>query len=235
MKTDEDYRLILKDIRFYGRQLKNIVMVGLPSGVQNAVVSVSNVFVQSSINSFGTLAMAGCGAYMKVDGFVLLPALSFSMAMTTFTGQNMGAGNHERVKKGLFVGACMSMGTVLAIVLILQVVAQYVLTIFSSDPEVVAVGIQMMKTLSWGYVLVTLSHTLAGVLRGVGLTKVPMIVMICCWCLLRMAWISFVGKPMDSLQMVLMGYPVSWICSTVILLIYIKKVDWLHYYEKHLK
>ena len=91
--TNEDYRLILKDVRFYGRQLNNIVSVGLPSGVQNAVVSLSNVFVQSSINSFGTLAMAGCGAYMKVDGFVLLPAMSFSMAMTTFTGQNMGAGN----------------------------------------------------------------------------------------------------------------------------------------------
>ena len=233
--TNEDYRLILKDVRFYGRQLNNIVSVGLPSGVQNAVVSLSNVFVQSSINSFGTLAMAGCGAYMKVDGFVLLPAMSFSMAMTTFTGQNMGAGNYERVKKGIKTGACMSMGTVAVIVLLLQIAAEPILSIFSMDPEVVAIGIQMMHVMSMGYVLVAFSHAMAGALRGAGLTKVPMVVMIGCWCVLRILWINYVGKPMERLDVVLMGYPVTWMCSTVIMLIYIAKVDWIHYYEKHLK
>ena len=233
--TNEDYRLILKDVRFYGRQLNNIVSVGLPSGVQNAVVSLSNVFVQSSINSFGTLAMAGCGAYMKVDGFVLLPVMSFSMAMTTFTGQNMGAGNYDRVKKGIKTGAFMSMGTVVVIVLLLQVAAEPILSIFSTDPEVVAIGIQMMHVMSMGYVIVALSHALAGALRGAGLTKVPMVVMIGCWCVLRILWIKYVGKPMERLDVVLMGYPVTWMCSTVIMLIYIAKVDWIHYYEKHLK
>lgn len=233
--THEDYKLIPKDIRFYGRQLKNIISVGLPSGIQNAVVSFSNVFVQSSINSFGTLAMAGCGAYMKVDGFVLLPVMSFSMAMTTFTGQNMGAGNYERVKKGIKTGSCMSMGTVIVIVLLLQVAAEPILSIFSTDSEVVAIGIQMMHVLSMGYILVALSHALAGALRGAGLTKVPMVVMIGCWCVLRILWIKYVGKPMERLDVVLMGYPVTWLCSAVIMLIYIAKVDWIHYYEKHLK
>lgn len=235
VKTNEDYQLIIRDIRFYGRQLKNIVAVGLPSGIQNAVVSISNVFVQTSINSFGTIAMAGCGAYMKVDGFVLLPAMSFSMAMTTFTGQNMGAGNYDRVKKGIKVGVCMSLGTVLAIVLILQVAAEPILNVFSTEPEVVAVGIQMMHVMSVGYLLVALSHAIAGVLRGAGLTKVSMFVMVGCWCVLRMLWINYVGKPMNSLEVVLMGYPVSWTCSTVLLILYMWKVDWIHYYEKHLK
>lgn len=233
--TDADYRLILKDIRIYGRQMKNVVRLGLPSGVQNAVVSISNVFVQSSINAFGTIAMAGCGAYMKIDGFVILPALSFSMAVTTFTGQNMGAANYDRVKKGLKVGSAMSLGAILMIVIILQFITRPLLYLFTSEAEVVAVGIQMMQVESFGYLLVALTHTIAGALRGVGLTKVPMFVMIGCWCVLRMLWIIYVGRPTGNLQVVLAGYPITWLCSAVMMLIYIKKVDWIHYYEKHLK
>ena len=129
----------------------------------------------------------------------------------------------------------MSMGIVIVIVLLLQVAAEPILSIFSTDPEVVAIGIQMMHVLSMGYILVALSHALAGALRGAGLTKVPMVVMIGCWCVLRILWIKYVGKPMERLDVVLMGYPVTWLCSAVIMLIYIAKVDWIHYYEKHLK
>ena len=233
--TDEPYKVNIKDVRFYGRQLKNIVQVGLPSGVQNAVVSVSNVVVQSSINAFGTIAMAGCGAYMKIDGFVVLPAMSFSMALTTFTGQNMGAGDHERVKKGLFAGTGMSVAMILLIVLALQFVTEPLLHIFTSDPEVIEVGLTMMRVESMGYVLVAISHALAGVLRGVGLTKIPMFVMVGCWCGLRMLWIMTVARPAGSLKLVIAGYPITWLASMIILLIYIWRVDWLHYYEKKLK
>lgn len=232
--TDQPYKVNIRDIRFYGRQLKNVVRVGLPSGIQNSVVSVSNVVVQSSINAFGTVAMAGCGAYMKIDGFIVLPALSFSMAITTFTGQNMGAGNHDRVRRGMKAGTVMSLGTILVIVIILQFVARPLLEIFSQDEEVVAVGLQMMRVESMGYLLVAFSHMMAGVLRGVGLTKVPMFVMIGCWCVLRMVWIALVARPAGSLTLVLWGYPLTWLASAVIMFIYIWKVDWIHYYEKHL-
>ena len=235
MKTTDSYKLILKDIRFYKRQLRNIVQVGLPSGIQNSVVSLSNVVVQSSINAFGTAAVAGCGAYMKIDGFVLLPAMSFSMALTTFVGQNIGAGKHDRVKQGLKVGTLMSLGTSLAIILILQFATRPLLNIFSSDPEVVDIGMMMMHVLSVGYLMVAASHALAGVLRGAGLTKVPMFVMIGCWCVLRMAWILLIARPLGSLQLVLAGYPITWAASMILIIIYLKKADWIGYYERSLK
>lgn len=235
MKTTESYKVILKDIRFYKRQLKNIVQVGLPSGIQNSVVSLSNVVVQSSINSFGTIAVAGCGAYMKIDGFVLLPAMSFSMALTTFVGQNIGAGRHDRVRQGLKVGTLMSLGTSLIIILILQFATRPLLSIFSSDPEVVGVGMMMMHVVSTGYLMVAASHALAGVLRGAGLTKVPMFVMIGCWCILRMTWILAVARPLGSLKLVLAGYPITWAASMILILIYLKKADWINYYERSLK
>ena len=99
MRTKEEYQVKLKHIRFHKHMLYEIVRLGLPSGLQNAIVSFSNVIVQSNINAFGSLAMAGCGSYTKIDGFAILPVMSYSMALTTFTGQNMGAKKYDRVKQ----------------------------------------------------------------------------------------------------------------------------------------
>lgn len=109
------------------------------------------------------------------------------------------------------------------------------LRIFTDDPEVIQYGIQAMRTLSLGYVLLAYSQVTAGVLRGAGLTSVPMVVMILCWCGIRMLWVSLVGVRLDSLNLVLGGYPVSWLFSSLILAVYIRKVDWIHYSEKHMR
>ena len=109
MRADGPYRLVPKRIRFELPMLKQITAQGIPSGVQNSIIAIANVVVQSNINTFGSDAMAGCGSYAKVEGFVFLPITSFAMALTTFTGQNLGAGQYDRAKRGARVGFTCSM------------------------------------------------------------------------------------------------------------------------------
>ena len=133
MRTKEEYQVKLKHIRFHKHMLYEIVRLGLPSGLQNAIVSFSNVIVQSNINAFGSLAMAGCGSYTKIDGFAILPVMSYSMALTTFTGQNMGAKKYDRVKQGAKTGILMSVLTIVCISALLLMLGPNVLAISDSD------------------------------------------------------------------------------------------------------
>lgn len=235
MRTEEAYKVTLREIRFHWDKLRAIVRIGLPSGIQGAIVSFSNVLVQSNINFFGETVMAGCSAYIKIDGFVILPVMSMSMTLTTFVGQNIGALEHERVKKGTRIGVAMGVGITLALTLLLQVGGVWLLRIFSDDEAVIGYGLEMMRVLSIGYCLLAVSHCLAGAVRGVGLTKAPMVIMVLCWCAARVAWIMLIGRPLESLPLVLAGYPVTWAMSAVLFLAYIWRVDWIHYYERTLR
>lgn len=227
IKSKQEYRVVVKHIRFDYLMLKEIIRVGLPSGLQNAIVSFSNVIVQSNINAFGPMAMAGCGSYSKIDGFAILPVMSFSMALTTFVGQNMGAKRYDRVKAGAKIGTLLSCGITFSIGSLLMLFAPQVLQIFSEEPEVIGYGTLMMRTVVPGYLFLAISHALAGVIRGAGLTKVPMIVMVCCWCFLRMGWI-FVAMPIFyDIQIVFLGYPITWIASAICMLIYYRKANWM--------
>jgi len=227
MRTDQMYKLELKKVRFHMDILKRIIKIGLPSALQNAIVSFSNVVVQANINSFGKEAMAGAGSYMKVDGFALMPVMSFSMALTTFVGQNIGAKEFERVKKGTKIGVLMSCTTILIISMILLVFAPQVMSIFSSNPNVIAVGKTMMYSVVPGYLFVAISHALAGVLRGAGLTKIPMYVMVVCWCVCRVIWITVTVKLFNDIRFVFLGWPVTWVLSATVLIIYYKRSNWL--------
>lgn len=234
MRTDEEYKVILRDIRIHPKEMAAVIRVGLPSGIQNAIIGFSNVLVQSNINAFGETAVAGCSAYIKLDGFVILPVMSISMTLTTFIGQNIGARKYDRVKKGFRTGVGMGVGITLALTLMLQVVGRFLLGIFSTDSEVIAYGLQMMHIMSMGYVLLAATHCAAGMLRGVGLTQVPMFIMVGCWCVARVSWITLLGRRLHSLPLVLSGYPVTWALSAVILGIYLWRVDWIGYYEKRM-
>ena len=227
MCTNEIYKLELKKVRFHIDTLKRIIKIGLPSALQNAIVSFSNVVVQANINSFGKEAMAGAGSYMKVDGFALMPVMSFSMALTTFVGQNVGAKEYERVRKGTKIGVLMSCSTILVISMILLVFAPQVMSIFSSNPNVIAVGKTMMYSVVPGYLFVAISHALAGVLRGAGLTKIPMYVMVMCWCVCRVIWITVTVKLFNDIRFVFLGWPVTWVLSATVLIIYYKRSNWL--------
>lgn len=227
VKTKMEYRVYPSRIRFDLIILKDIIRIGLPSGIQNAIVSFSNVIVQSNINSFGAMAMAGCGSYSKIDGFAILPVMSFSMALTTFVGQNMGAQRYDRVKQGAKIGMAMSCCITFTLGLLLFIFAPQILQIFSHEAEVIRYGTLMMRTVVPGYLFLAVSHALAGVIRGAGLTKIPMIVMVCCWCFLRMAWI-FIAMPIFSdIQVVFWGYPITWFASAICMYTYYRKADWM--------
>lgn len=231
VKTKQEYKVTLRKIKIHKQTLMDIIRLGLPSGLQNAIVSFSNVIVQTNINAFGSLAMAGCGSYTKIDGFVILPAMSFAMALTTFTGQNMGAQKYERVKKGGKTGCIMSCITTISISAILLIFGPQVLEIFSSDPVVIDYGLYMMHVLVPGYVFLALSHAFAGIVRGAGITTIPMIVMVTCWCGIRMAWILTSVPLFHDIGFVFAGWPVSWVISSLWLFIYYRRGKWLKKYE----
>ena len=231
MRTKEEYQVKLKHIRFHKHMLYEIVRLGLPSGMQNAIVSFSNVIVQSNINAFGSLAMAGCGSYTKIDGFAILPVMSYSMALTTFTGQNMGAKKYDRVKQGAKTGILMSVITIVCISALLLMLGPNVLAIFSSDPTVINYGLYMLHVLAPGYIFLAISHAFNGIIRGAGITTVPMIVMVTCWCGLRMAWILTSVPLFHDIGVVFMGWPLTWIASALWLFLYYRKGKWMTRYD----
>ena len=177
--------------------------------------------------------MAGCGSYTKIDGFAILPVMSYSMALTTFTGQNIGAQKYDRVKKGAKTGMIMSILTTICITILLLLLGPNVLAIFSQDQRVIEYGLYMMHVLAPGYIFLAISHALSGIIRGAGVTTIPMVVMVCCWCGLRMAWILISVPLFHDIGVVFLGWPITWIASALWLFLYYKKGNWLKKYEQN--
>lgn len=227
-RTQAIYRVTLREIRFTRKYLRQIIAIGLPGGLQNAIVSASNVVVQSNINSFGDIAMAGCAAYNKIDGFALLPANSFSLSLSTFVSQNIGAKKYERARKGAAFGLVATMVVAEAIGAVIYLFAPQLISIFNDDPEIIRYGVLMARNIVFAYCLVAYSNGVAGVLRGAGLSRVPMFVMVGCWCVLRVIWIQIMVPVTGDIRSVFWAYPITWLCSALILTVYFLKADWLH-------
>lgn len=227
MKVEKAYCLVVRDIRFDWESLRNIIRFGLPSGVQNSVIALANLVVQSNINSFGREAMAGCGAYSKLEGFAFLPVTCFTMALSTFVGQNLGAGKHDRVKKGVAFGitCCMLMAEFVG--LVFYFFAPGLIGFFNDAPAVVEYGSRHMRTICLFYCLLAFSHCIAAVLRGAGRASVPMVTMLVCWCLIRVTYITVAVQVVNRLTTVSWAYPITWICSSIVFLTYFIKVDWI--------
>ena len=230
MRVQGDHRLYLHKLRLHGDVLLQVAKIGLPGGMQNAAISFSNLMMQSSINSFGAVAMAGCGSYTKIDGFAILPLMSFSMALTTFTGQNIGAGKIDRVRRAAKTGTLLTLTSTFCISAFLLLFAEQVISIFNSEPEVVYYGVAMMRVLVPGYFFLGITHTLTGIVRGAGATTGPMIIMIFCWCFLRMAWVLGSLAAAHIIQFVFLGYTLTWGISSLLMFFYYKKGDWLRRY-----
>ena len=233
MREDTVYRVDWRAIRIDKRFLRQILAIGLPSGIQNAVVSLSNVVVQSNINSFGDIAMAGCGAYSKLDGFALLPSSSFSLALSTFVSQNIGAREYGRAKKGAVFGLAATMVVSAAAGVFIYIAAPSLIGFFNSDPAVIRYGVLMARNIVFAYALVAYTHGMAGILRGAGLSRVPMFVMVGCWCVLRVIWIQVMVPLTQDIRVVFWSYPITWTFSVLILTVYFFKVDWLHKGQLH--
>lgn len=230
--TTEVYHLDWREIRFDLKSLRDILRFGLPAGVQNSVVSFANVIVQSNINAFGSSAMAGCGAYSRLEGFAFLPITCFTQALSTFVGQNLGAHRYDRVKKGAGFGIGCSIVIAELIGIISYIFAPQMIAIFNDQPDVVRFGTLHMRTICLFYCLLAFSHCIAAIMRGAGKASVSMITMMVFWCVVRVIYITVAVRFVPELQTVSRAYPITWSCSGIVFLIYFLKVDWIHNFDR---
>lgn len=233
-RSDGPHRLEIKRIGFDLPLLKKITSQGIPSGVQNSIIAIANVVVQSNINTFGSDAMAGCGSYSKVEGFVFLPITAFAMALTTFIGQNLGAGQFDRAKQGARIGILCSMAMAELIGVALFFLAPYAMRLFNDDPAVVAIGVRQSHIEALFFCFLAFAHGVSAVLRGAGRAQVPMYTMLGCWCILRVSYITLALKVWPDIATIFWAYPITWSVSCVVFLIYYLKADWVHALEKSL-
>lgn len=228
IRTKESYRLCLSKIGFHVDMLKQIIRIGLPSGIQNSIISFANVVVQSQINTFGAMAMAGCGAFSKIEGFGFLPITSFMLALTTFVGQNLGGKEYERARKGVRFGVITAVILAETIGILVFILAPHLIAAFDSTPEVVRLGTEKARTSSLFFFLLAYSHSIAAVLRGSGKTMVSMIVMMSFWCVVRVAFLVITVPLTHSIQMIYWVYPLTWALSSAAFFFYYRKADWVH-------
>lgn len=240
-RVDAPYRVHIRQIRFHKNSLMDIVRYGLPSGVQNSVIALANVFVQSNINSFGDAAMAGCGSYSKLEGFAFLPITCFAQALSTFVGQNLGARQHSRVKKGVAFGVVCSCSMAVVVGCICYLFAPRLIGFFCQSGEAleveqaIAYGSQHMRTICLFFFLLAFSHCIAGVMRGAGKATVPMFTMLACWCVIRVSYITIALGFSNQLTTVSWAYPITWTLSSIIFLVYFLKADWIHNFDRQQK
>lgn len=228
LRTKESYQLRLSSIRFDLPMLGRIIRIGLPSGVQNSIIAFANVAVQSYINAFGEMAMAGYGAYTKIEGFAFLPINSFTMAMTTFVGQNLGAGQTERTRKGARFGILVTVVMAELIGVIVMLFAPQLIAAFDSTPAVVQFGVEKARTAALFYCLLAYSHSVASVIRGAGKAVVSMLIMMTFWCVVRVAFLAVSIPFTHSVLMVYAVYPLTWALSSVAFFFYYRRANWLN-------
>lgn len=235
MKKGNVFTVEIRKLRIHGDMLREILRYGLPSGVQNSVIALANVVVQSQINSFGKLAMAAYGTHAKIEGFAFLPITSFNMATTTFISQNLGAKQYDRAKQGARFGILAAVILAEIIGVLCYICAPIFIGLFDSNPGVIELGTLQARTVSLFFFLLALSHSIASVCRGAGKAFVPMIVMLVVWCGIRIAYIITVMNIFGEIRYIYWAYPLTWAISSVIYIIYYLCSDWVHGFEKKSK
>ena len=228
----EEYRIVIRRIRFDLPMLKQVIQNGLPTGLQNSIIAFANVVVQSNINAFGKMAVAGCGSYSKIEGFGFLPINCFTMALTTFISQNLGERQYDRAKKGARFGILCSISIAELVGILIYLFSPALIALFNDDPQVVAYGVTQARTVTLFYFLLAYSHCLAAIFRGAGRSAVPMTVMQVCWCIIRVTYITIIVKFVPVINVIFWAYPLTWSLSSIIFTIYFFKSDWMHTYEK---
>ena len=218
--TDAAYGLRIRKIGFDPLNLKEILRFGVPTAVQACVVDLSNMMIQTYINSFGSMAMAGIGAYSKLEGFAFLPVSSFSIAMSTFVSQNIGADQRERAGKGIVFGLLTAVLLIEAIGLTMYLFAPQLVSFFSRDPEVIAYGVGRARVCTLFFCLMGFSNISSSIMRGLGKPVAPLVIMLVCWCAVRVVVLMTVGQVWHDIRLVYWIYPFTWTLSSVTYILY---------------
>ena len=214
--TDSSYQLHLKELRIHKTKFLGILRTGLPAGVQGALFAISNVLIQSSINSFGSVVMAGNTAASNIESFVYTAMNSYHHAALSFTSQNMGAKKYDRMGRSLLI--CLASVTVLGFVAgnLVLLGGNFLVGIYSPDPEVISYGVLRLHALIRVYFICGLRDTMVGSIRGMGFSVMPMIVSTIGACGLRILWIYTIFAAYPTLEILYLSYPVSWIATTLV-------------------
>lgn len=219
MLTDSVYKLNLKQLAIVPDKLIKMVQIGLPAGLQGALFSISNVLIQSSVNSFGSIAMAGNTAASNIEGFIYTAMNAFHQTAISFTGQNFGARKYKRIGKILLI--CQISVLVVGLVMgnAAYLFAGTLLKLYSSDGEVIRYGILRLSIICTSYCLCGMMDVMVGSLRGMGYSIMPMLVSLTGACLFRIVWIYTIFQSYRTLECLYISYPISWALTFAVHLI----------------
>ena len=227
LRTKESYRLVLSGCKSYPEVFQQIVRLGLPSGFQYMLYTVSNLVIQARVNLLGTDVAAAWAVISKLDGIFWLTMTAFGTAMTTFTGQNYGAGKMDRVRRGMYVGIGISVGLTAGICLPLLIFARPLLSIFTADATVLTLGLQYTFFLVPTYFTYTGTELLGGVIKGAGNSFVPMVITGVSGFAIRSLWAVFVPMIWPGMNTIMLSYPISWSVSTILFIWHYNFGSWM--------
>ena len=220
IKTKDTYKLKLPQIKFHKEILKKILYIGLPAGIQSLMYSTSNLFIQTNVNSFGTNTVAAWSAYSKIDGVFWMTMGSFGVAVTTFVGQNFGAGNKDRVYKGIRVCLAMAMGTAVAMSCVLYLVGSNIYLLFTDDTTVISIGTTMLRFMVPFYITYVSVEIFSGSLRAMGNVILPMFISLFGICVIRIIWLSVAVPIFKDIKAVMFSYPLTWMITSLMFITY---------------
>ena len=226
-RLPEDIRFRLPKVRLQGNLLKRILYVGVPAGLQFVTFDLANLLIQSGINSFGAATVAAFTAYGKADALTWMVSGAFGVAITTFVGQNFGAQKYDRIRKSVWTCLAMSMTFMVTLSATVVGLRHPILGIFSTDPEVVALGAYVMLwTVPFNAMFMPV-EVFAGAMRGTGYSLVPTAITSICVCLFRVLWLLTVVSRFHTMEMLLLCYPISWFLASGVFLITYLRGNWL--------
>lgn len=227
MRSDDVYRVRLREIRFSLPILRDIVRIGLPAGLQSVIYNISNLIVQTTINGFGTDVIAAWTANGKIDGIFWMIMGAFGTATTTFSGQNFGAQKYDRIRRCVRVCTLMALIAAALVGAVVLLFGPYIYRIFTSDDAVVAEGQRIIHALAPFYFTYVCVEVISGTVRGTGDSFRPMIITCFGVCVGRILWLLFVVPRFHTIEMLVWSYPISWALTTVLFIVYYLQGSWL--------
>ncbi|MEF9878730.1 MAG: MATE family efflux transporter [Clostridia bacterium] len=222
-RSPKAYRLEIKKIRFHMELLQKIIRIGFPAGLQSVMYSLSNVIIQASVNSFGTSVLAAWTAYGKLDGLFWMTISAFGISITTFVGQNVGAGKLSRAHRGVRQALSMSLLITAVLAVMFMLCARQMMNLFTPDAEVIDFGVRFALLISPFYLASCFNQIYAGALRGAGNAKIPMFIMLFSFVLFRQGYLYAAKLAGNSFVAIALGYPLGWVVCSLLLMVFYQK------------
>ena len=220
LKTREIYVLKINQIRFDRRMLFSVLRIGIPAGLESVMYNISNIVIQVFVNNLGTDTVAAWGTLGKIDALFWMVINAFAISITTFVGQNFGAGKYHRMRKSVSVCMIMSMASSAVLIILMYSFAPWIYRLFTTDSAVVVHGVHMSRFLLPSYFIYVIIGILSGALRGTGKVLVPMLLTCGGVCSLRILWLFTAGQIYPGINTIMLSYPVSWSITAVLFIVY---------------